>query len=189
MKKNRFYLTEKPAAVIFKERGVLMKIFLIALLSLLLLTRPCYATIIKGYDTFHEGISIASTINIENESILKKLYFQKTIQFDATLYAILAYDANFKTILTPDTKITLTINNTDVIELTTTVVSKRLDNYPFDHYTVTLAEILIPQELIPNIEEASSIQLNFHLNDHTITVYGLPASTLAEWKKVILLNN
>ncbi|WP_211210006.1 hypothetical protein [Propionispira raffinosivorans] len=183
-------MTEKPATGIFKERGVLMKkFFIITLFSLLLLTSPCYATIIKGYDTFHEGISIASAVNIENESILKKLYFQKTIQFDSTLYAILAYNANFKTILTPDTKLTLTFNNTDVIELTTTVVSKRLNNYPFDHSTVRLTEILIPQELVPTIEDASSICLTFYLNDQTIAVYNLPASALAEWKKVILLNN
>jgi len=167
-----------------------MKFFFItALFSLLLLTGPCYATIIKGYDTFHDGISIASAVHIENESILKKLYFQKTIQFDSTLYAILAYDANFKTILTPNTKVTVIINNTDIMELTATVVSKRLDTYPFDHSTVNLTEVLIPTALIPTIEEASSIQLTFHVNDQTITACDLPASTIAEWKKVILLNN
>jgi len=164
------------------------KFFIITLFSLLILTEPCHATIIKGYDTFHDGISIASAVHIENESVLKKLYFQKTIQFDSTLYAILAYDANFKTILTPDTKVIVTINNTDIIELAATVVSKRLDTYPFDHSTVTLTEVLIPPELISTIEEASSIQLNFQLNDQTITTCNLPASTIAEWKKVILLN-
>jgi len=167
-----------------------MKIFFITVLfSLLIITAPCYATIIKGYDTFHDGISIASAFTIENESILKKLYFQKTIQFDSTLYTILAYDANFKPILTPDTKLTLTINNTDVIELKTAVVSKRLNNYPFDHSTVTLTAIIIPSELIPTIKEASSIELNFHWSDQTFTTCTLPVSMLAEWKKVILLNN
>ena len=163
--------------------------YITALLSLLLLTTPCYATIVKGYDTFHDGISIASAVTIENESILKKLYFQKTIQFDSTLYAILAYDANFKTILTPDTTLTLTINNMDVLELPTVVVSKRLDNYPFNESTTSLTEILIPPELIPSIEEAVSIRLTFHLNDRTLDSYDLPASTVAEWKKVILSNN
>lgn len=144
-----------------------------------------HAQLIRGYDTFHHGISISSSAALRDHTLLKKIYFRKIIGLNATRYMISAYDEEYHSLFTEQTPLKIIVDQDSVYLLTPEKSVSPIRLHPFYETELSATDAMLSPELINALRDATSAELVFSFEDLSTHTYPLPQKKLDEWKKII----